>query len=266
MIEKSHGWVDSTGWVIGGDSASGRLSFAVGAGGGGIQNFVGAASVANVLDGRFHHLAGTWDGTNVLLYVDGQLQGTTPLATPFNNSRSVNIGFTWGNGTPQRFFRGTIDEASVYQRALSAGEIRAIVEVGALGKQPPASVATPTDSLAWWPLNGDFADVVGGLTGVAVGTPSFSTDGMVQSSLRLDGQTQWASLPSSGILNGRSEATIEAWVRPQGQHGSLGNPGVVWFEGTSAFGYSRFATFVLNDGHVRVGGRDSNTGTYKGVD
>lgn len=263
LIEKSHGWVQPyAGWAVQ-VLSDGRLGWGFGAGG---NTFPSVRSPADVLDGQFHHIAGTYDGTNIALYVDGQMHGLTNYSgLVLNNMLPVNLGFTWGNGTPRRFFRGDLDEVSVYQRALSAGEIRAIVGAGTFGKQPPGSVLPPGNMLAWWPLNGDFADVVGGLNGVAVGAPSFA-DGMVQTSLQLDGQTQWASLPSGGILNGRTEATIEAWVRPQGPHGSLGNPGAVWFEGTSAFGYTRFAVFVLNDGSVRVGGRDSNTGTFKGVD
>lgn len=263
LVEKSHGWVQPyAGWAVQ-VLTDGRVGWGVGAGS---LRFPNVRSPVDVLDSQFHHIAGTYDGANIALYVDGQLHGITNYSGPvLNNNLPVNLGFTWGNGTPRRFFRGDLDEVSVYQRALCAGEIRAIFSAGVLGKRPPECVLPPGNMLAWWPLNGDFTDVVGGLNGVAVGTPSFS-GGMVQTSLQLDGQTQWASLSSGGILNGRTEATIEAWVRPQGPHGSLGNPGAVWFEGTSAFGYTRFALFVLSDGHVRVGGRDSSTGAFKGAD
>ena len=39
VVDKSHGWVDSTGWTFQGDSSTGRLFFAVGAGGPGTVNF-----------------------------------------------------------------------------------------------------------------------------------------------------------------------------------------------------------------------------------
>src|SRR5205085_5880600 len=99
-----------------------------------------------VLDGRFHHVAGTWDGATVAFYVDGVLQGSMPLTTPQNNTRDLNIGFVWGGGTPQRFFSGIIDEVTIYNRALGAGEIRTISGAGPAGKC--AATIAPAVSLS----------------------------------------------------------------------------------------------------------------------
>ena len=213
VIEKSHGWVDSTGWVIGGDSTSGRMSFAVGAGGGNIHNFVGAVTDVSVLDGRFHHLAGTWDGSNIALYVDGQLQGIAPVAAPFNNTRPLNIGFTWGNGTPQRFFHGTVDEVGIYQRALSVGEIRAIVSAGTLGKQPPAQLPLLGDLAAWWPAEDNANDLVGTLHGSLTGNVTFA-EGLVGRAFAFDGSGGQVLLPESTLWDfGMADFTLGLWVR-----------------------------------------------------
>ncbi|MBI5386505.1 MAG: hypothetical protein HZA90_17690 [Verrucomicrobia bacterium] len=212
---------------------------------------------------QWAHVAYTWDLASSRLFIDGSLVASNNTAPP---TSGTEMGLGW-HGTDTPWF-GLIDEVSIYDRALSEAEIAALVAAGSLGKcraTPPSCVSAPADLLAWWPLDGSFNDALRSLNGVAVGSPGFAA-GVVQSSLQLDGQTQWASVPSSGILNGRSEATIEAWVRPQGRHGSLGNPGAVWFEGASAFGYTRFGLYVLNDGHVRVGGRDSESGAFQGVD
>jgi hypothetical protein len=130
VVGKSHGFVDNTGWVFQGVSATGELFFGIGAGGG----FPGVSSVVDVLDGNFHHIAGTWDGSLIQLYVDGVPQGSVPLTTPANNTRAVNIGFAWGGGSPQRFFRGIVDELEIFNRALSAKEIAAIYNAGSAGK------------------------------------------------------------------------------------------------------------------------------------
>ena len=131
LVDKSHGFVDSTGWVFQADRGSGKLSFSVGANGG----FPTVSSLTNFLDNNFHHVAGIWDGTNIRLFVDGVLQGAAALTTPSNNSRLLNLGFAAGGGTPQRFFRGQLDELSLYSRALSEAEIRSIVSAGPAGKR-----------------------------------------------------------------------------------------------------------------------------------
>ncbi|MBI4658087.1 MAG: immunoglobulin domain-containing protein [Verrucomicrobia bacterium] len=151
VVDKSHGWIDSTGWAFQGDSSSGKISFSIGAGGGGpAANFTGVASTADVLDGVFHHLAGTWDGNTVRLYVDRSLQSEAPLSTPANNTRPVNVGYSWGGGSPNRFFRGQVDELSIYRRALSSNEVAAIFTAGSAGKSklnpqtlPPVIVSSP---------------------------------------------------------------------------------------------------------------------------
>jgi len=133
VIDKSHGWVDSTGWAFQGDSSTGRISFFIGAGGAGSTNFPAVTSGVDVLDGNFHHLAGTWDGGTTRLYVDGALQGSVALSSPANNTRDVHMDFSWGGGSPNRFFRGTVDEVQIYNRALSASEIAAIFSAGSGG-------------------------------------------------------------------------------------------------------------------------------------
>lgn len=134
VVDKSHGFADSTGWVFQGDRNSGKLVFALGAGGPTAGNFPGVDSLRSVLDGAFHHVAGTWDGEKIRLFVDGIAQGETPLRQPANNSRPVSIGYSWGGGTPTRFFRGAVDELAVYNRALDDAEISRIFGAGGNGK------------------------------------------------------------------------------------------------------------------------------------
>lgn len=127
FFEKSHGWIDSTGWAFSVSTATGLPHFAIGDG----ASFPEIIGSVDVLDGLFHHIAGTWDSGTMRFYVDGVHQGSVANLTPTNNIRKVNIGFTWGGNNPKRFFRGIADELQIYTRALSQCEIRAIVEAGA---------------------------------------------------------------------------------------------------------------------------------------
>jgi hypothetical protein len=131
LIDKSHGWTDYTGWTFEGDDRDGTIFFGIGDG----SSFPGVNSTVDVLDGNWHHLCGTWDGSNVQLYVDGVSQGSVPLTNPANNNRPLNFAYSWGGtGGPTRFFRGLLDEVSIYNRALSATEIQQIYAAGTAGK------------------------------------------------------------------------------------------------------------------------------------
>jgi Concanavalin A-like lectin/glucanases superfamily/PA14 domain len=68
------------------------------------------------------HLAATYDGTNLRLYVNGSLVGTRAASGAMVNSANpLRIG---GSSVLGRWFRGRIDEVRVYNRALSATEIQ----------------------------------------------------------------------------------------------------------------------------------------------
>jgi len=83
---------------------------------------------------EWHHIAGTFDGSNLYLYVDGEQKaslaysGTIAIATGY----SLHIAY-WRPGLPT-YFEGTIDEVEIFNRALSQSEIQAIYNAGSAGK------------------------------------------------------------------------------------------------------------------------------------
>lgn len=85
--------------------------------------FGGTAVVGSALStGVWHHIVGTYDGSNERLYVDGTL-----VAGPTAPGVTVNLG-TGGlaissNVTPGSYFNGSIDEVAVYSTALSQTKV-----------------------------------------------------------------------------------------------------------------------------------------------
>jgi hypothetical protein len=72
------------------------------------------------------HLAVTYDGAAVRLYVDGTEVDSQPLTgTITGTSRPLRIG---GNSVWGEYFNGLIDEVRVYDRALSPAEL--VVDMG----------------------------------------------------------------------------------------------------------------------------------------
>ena len=77
--------------------------------------------------GTFTHIAATADGTNLRIYVDGQLdsevaQNVTALV---NNSFPLQIG-GMSDAIHAAYFNGIVDEVQIYNRALTASEIESI--------------------------------------------------------------------------------------------------------------------------------------------
>ncbi len=124
LAEKYHGW--GTGWALQLTSGNGTVRWAIGDGSG----FPEVSSTLGVLDGVFHHVAGTWDGSTMRLYVDGLFQAATSLTVAAPNTGPLNLGFWWFE---PRNFRGQLDEVAIHSRALSASEIAAVHAAGAAG-------------------------------------------------------------------------------------------------------------------------------------
>ena len=101
--------------------------------------------------GQWTHVAATLDDTTGLmsLYVNGLLAAQTttdvrPLATLSGGNPGVGIGNANGTATHDPF-NGLIDELSVYNRALTAGEVLGIFKAGSGGKvNSPIAVSNPS--------------------------------------------------------------------------------------------------------------------------
>jgi hypothetical protein len=111
-----------------------------------------AASPAQVWDGAWHHVAGTFDGHSVRLYLDGaQIGGGSPNERPIQyglQSRAPFIG-TY-NGGCQLGFTGDIDDVRIWNSARTEDDIVASppkpgpgVPAVAVGSLPPVSGPPP---------------------------------------------------------------------------------------------------------------------------
>ncbi len=85
----------------------------------------------NILDGLWHHVAGTYDGQTASLYVDGRLDTQVPAAsTSFNlNADPVWIGSRADNAAG-RGWNGSIDDLRIYSYAVTQAEVEQMVLTG----------------------------------------------------------------------------------------------------------------------------------------
>jgi ribosomal protein S18 acetylase RimI-like enzyme len=79
--------------------------------------------------GTWYHIAATvGDGVH-RLYVDGRLQDSRSYGTATSEREPMYIGRK-GTSEPSFFFKGTIDDVRLYDRALDAGEVEALFHEG----------------------------------------------------------------------------------------------------------------------------------------
>ena len=112
------------------------------------HSFQSAAGLLTV--NTFQHLAVTYDklSGNAQLFRNGAPIQTVPLGTfTPQTTPALYLGYrpSWVPNAPA-YFSGLIDEISLYNRALSAPQIQAIVSAGPAGKYPtvsPPSITCP---------------------------------------------------------------------------------------------------------------------------
>ncbi len=94
---------------------------------------------ATAWDGNWHHVAGTYDGSDIRLYFDGVEVGdgtakTGNILYGSADPKDLTIGTYAILSFTELFFTGDVDEVEIFDRVLSESEIEAIYDAGSAGK------------------------------------------------------------------------------------------------------------------------------------
>ncbi|RKU28088.1 hypothetical protein C6499_10450 [Candidatus Poribacteria bacterium] len=91
----------------------------------------------------WHHVVGTYDGTTMKVYVDGEVAAEQDQVFDFKgtNDQDLRIGCSKDRAR-YTFENGSIDEAAIWRRALSGDEIKAIMNTSITAVSPLDKAAT----------------------------------------------------------------------------------------------------------------------------
>jgi len=94
---------------------------------------------------EWHHAAGVFDGSNIMVYLDGALDVSAATTEPIGvNDKNMLIGDN--PDSPGRYWDGLIDELMIYNRGLSEGEVRYLTGFRTYTYDGDAAVAGAADS------------------------------------------------------------------------------------------------------------------------
>jgi hypothetical protein len=76
-------------------------------------------------DNKWHHVTVTYNGSDLLLFIDGKLTSKTVYERGLQaNNEPLLIGWDMNTWLSHRHFKGSIDDVRIYNRALKKNEIR----------------------------------------------------------------------------------------------------------------------------------------------
>lgn len=100
--------------------SNGKLTFVVN----NSSNVQAGVNAGGLIDNTWYHGVGTFDGTNLRIYLNGSLVQSSTQTNLDDTTGLLRIG-SQKNGFG-RYFNGTIDEVRVYNRALNLSEVQAL--------------------------------------------------------------------------------------------------------------------------------------------
>ncbi len=220
--------------------------------------WVVATSETNTLStGKWQHVAATYDGSNIRLFVDGveKLVQAETTSIVKNDTTSLRIGESeiW----PGRHFHGKIDEVRIWNDTCSATEIRANMHRQLQGNED--------NLVAYYKMDtgeGTTAKDSGpnGHDGTLTGGPSWQTSGAMSgpgNALDFDGTDDYVDLGNN--CKPTSALTLECWVNADNWTGASVNESIA---GNTQSGGYNIAVYTTD----KVGFAVYSDGDYRGVE
>ncbi|UCA54568.1 laminin G domain-containing protein [Streptomyces sp. WA6-1-16] len=190
------------------------------------------------------HLAGVFNAVDntISLYVNGELQGSSPFTTPWAANGPLQIGRVHWSGVYTDYFPGVIDEAAVWQEALTG--LQVAQESSLLAADGKASVELVA---AWEPAGAQGTSLTDDVSGYGRALALSSGASLTDEGLELDGTAGAGTTPGpvvddSGSFTVTAQAVVDGakvLTKPNGykaqvlgQRTATGSSWSLWFEKT----------------------------------
>lgn len=155
-------------------------------------------TVPTITTGVWEHYVLTWDGSNLSLYKNGVFAASkTQVSNPSTNTEPVLIGYRNGYD----YVDGKIDEVSIFNTVLSAGDVTSMYNSG-----QPTDLTSLTPS-AWWRMG---EEAIFNSTNWLL--PNKAQDVFSRYCLDFDGVSSYIDTSNATLVNGYTDVTFSGWI------------------------------------------------------
>ncbi|HEY0428438.1 MAG TPA: LamG domain-containing protein, partial [Pyrinomonadaceae bacterium] len=221
------------------------------------STFDSLISNANIPLNAYTHIAVTYDGVTMTLYINGVFDAskTTSIGTLNQNPLPLAIG----GGAAD--FNGAVDELSIYNRALSASDIQLIFNNSSpSGKCKPTATVAPGGQTAWFAGDGNANDISGNGNNGTLDGATFAV-GKVGQAFRFNGNGSRVLVGNAANLQLQT-FTIEGWVKRASSTIVTNNPSDTAYGLIFAYGQGGYGIGIQPDGRLfstKFGGLITNS-------
>lgn len=157
------------------------------------------------------HLAGTYDGATIRLYVNGFEVSNRP----FTGAVTTSASQLWiGSSMFNEFFAGRIDDVRIYSGALTRAAIQSDMNTPLSGAVPPTDTGLKLSYAFGEGSGGTTSDSSGNAHTGTISGATWTTSGKYGNALLFDGVNDFVSSPDANDLDFTTGMTLEAWVYP----------------------------------------------------
>lgn len=174
---------------------------------------------------RWHHIAMVRSSTTAELYVNGRLEASASDAewptTISGGTKDGCIGASCNNGTTTAHWFGMVDDARIYNRRLTAAEIKKIYSQGTEVVNSSNNSYIRSGLIGYWSMDGaDITDKVydrsgnnnnGTISGAATSTTK--AIGKLGQAMKFNGSTI-VTIPDNDSLDNTDKFSMAFWVKP----------------------------------------------------
>ena len=189
-------------------------------------NDIGGPSCADKY-GSWHHYVVAYDGSEGLIYVDGELSFSSAFSNPVNTNTvfdKISVGVDTGWSAASHFLAsGRVDEVKIYSYALSADEVRSLFSVKTRTDCSSIGVYADFETGFQCPLvhydmstldGSRVKDLIGGNNLDIIGTPTAGQPGVIGTTFQIRSASDYF-LSISGFpvaLRGGTSKSISLWA------------------------------------------------------
>jgi hypothetical protein len=164
-------------------------------------------SISSYIDGNWHNLIATYNGTDVKIYIDGSLFQSFTSTIPFGTAGNQSLVLGKAGLNNVNYWNGSLDQVRIYDKAISAADVTTLYNETVATASTNITLEAPS-LVAYYKMS-DATDETGSYDGTPTNV-NFNVAGKFGNAGDFNGSSSKIDLPNG--TGGTGAITVSTWV------------------------------------------------------